>query len=139
MHLALATTLAVTGLAAACTPAPLGPEETLQRFLADVRYGQAETAFSALCGDTQTALRKRHARFDPKNSARGSPEAHMLFRELGLEVLQAPESVHVASPIGDTVTLRVTVEGSKSANVYLKRKADAWCIDLERTLEPRAS
>ena len=138
LHLAtsgLALGVFVTGIAAACRPEPLGPEQTLTRFLADVRYGKAQSAFAALCEDTQTALRDRHEQLDANGHDRSTPEGRILFRELGLEVLHAPESVNVASPIGDTVTLRVTVQRGDSANVYLERTGDRWCVDLNRTLQ----
>ena len=121
----------------ACEPRPLGPEESLSRFLSDIRYGRVEPAFAALCPDSQTLLRERHQALAPgRNDA---PEAEILFQELGLEVLHVPESLHVASPIGETVTLRVSVRGGQSANVYLKRESGHWCVDLTRTLGPERS
>ena len=130
------TGLSVMGLAVGCQPQPLSPEETLQRFLADIRYGQAQSAFLALCMDTQVALRTRHERLASGTPVRGNIENQILFRELGLEVLHAPENINIASPIGDTVTLRVTVQGGDSANVYLKRERARWCVDLNKTLQP---
>ncbi len=124
----------------ACAKTP-GPEETLERFLADLRFGQSDKAWAALSANTQKAVTERH---HARRKAAGLPAqdpkpADLLYADLKLTVLSAPESVAVASPLGDTVKLRVSVKDGASADIWMVRDGPKWRVDLERSLTATSS
>ena len=115
----------------------LGPEETLNRFLADLRFGRSEQVWASLSQGARTQLEQRHAE---RRKVAGLPEqkpdpAKILFADLGLNLLSPPESVAVAGPISDTVRLRVTVEQGNSADIYMVQEGGAWKVDLAKSLK----
>jgi hypothetical protein len=124
---------------AACRPAPDSPQSVLEGFLADLEYGRAQSAWKRLAPDSQAWLETRWLELRRAEAPDREPKAPepgaLLFDLLDLTLLQAPESVAVVSPPGDRVTLRVSVEGGRSAEVRLVRHDDRWKVDLVSTLQ----
>lgn len=137
------TLLAVgfTLLALACRPAESRPEQVLEAFLQEVSFGRAEAAWNKLSEETRNVLRERHRRL--REAAGQPPEepepAELLYGVAGLTVLNPAESVAVVSPPGDVVTLRVSVEGGRSAEVRMIRRDGSWRVDLRDLLATRTS
>lgn len=109
----------------------------MEAFLADIQYGRADSAWAALTEASRTRLLERHRALA---AAAGKPTdetpAKILFGDLGLVVQSAPESIVVASPLGNEVTLRVTVAGGKSAEIRMVREGIRWKVDLMGSLGP---
>ncbi len=116
------------------------PEEVLKAFLADLQFGRAKHAWLSLTEQTQKELLKRHHTLTKADGEKATekPET-ILFSELGLVVLAAPENIVVVSPIGNEVRLRATVKGGKSAELYLRKESGGWKIDLLKSLPPAPS
>jgi hypothetical protein len=137
------TLLAVgfTLLALGCRPAESRPEQVLEAFLQEVSFGRAEAAWNDLSKETRDALRERHRQL--RRAAGQPPEepepAELLYGVAGLTVLNPAESVAVVSPPGDVVTLRVSVEGGRSAEVRMVRRDGVWRVDLRDLLATRSS
>jgi hypothetical protein len=134
--LSLFWVIALTCAAAGCADRRPRPEEALNAFLADLQYGRAEAAWAALSESSRTKLLERHQRLA---RAAGKPSddtpAQILFGELGIVVMSAPESVVVVSPLGNEAKLRVTVAGGRSADIRMVREGPAWKVDLLGSLD----
>lgn len=128
--------VALVALVGSCANKRPKPEEALEAFLADVQYGRADSAWAALTEESRTRLLERHRALA---EAAGKPvdetPAKILFGDLGLVVQSPPESIVVASPLGNEVTLRVTVEGGRSAEIRMVREGVRWKVDLTGSLE----
>lgn len=125
-------------LAGGCRQAADQPEQALERFLAAVAAGRADEAWGALSSASKAALLARHealARAGGRDATAASP-AETLFEELDLRLLAQPESVVVVSPLGNTVTLRVTVKDGPSTEIRMVREERGWSVDLESALKP---
>jgi len=116
----------------ACQPAESRPEQVLETFLQEVSFGRADAAWSKLSQETRDALRERHRRRqEVAGEAPTEPEpAELLYDTANLTVLNPAESIAVVSPPGDVVTLRVSVEGGRSAELRMVRRDGAWKVDL---------
>jgi hypothetical protein len=128
----------------ACRKPPAEPEPTLERFLADVRLGRAEQAWSALSTQSREVLAaRRRALLEAAGKTRDGGDAddpsRSLFEALGLTALAAPESVVLVSPPGDEIRLRVAVKGGQSGEVFMVREGAEWKVDLVRSLRPEAA
>jgi hypothetical protein len=131
--------LAALGLAA-CNSRPATPEESLRRFIADVTARRADAAWAGLSARSKAELKKQADALAAasKDKSDTSP-AVLLFERSELLVLRPPESISVASPLGQEVTLRVSVKGGESANVKMVREGGEWKVDLVPSLEPRTA
>lgn len=134
---------ALLACAAACQQPPQQPEDVLEAFLTDLQFGRAEQALGHLDRKTRDDLRARwnelEAARNPKTPPAEPTASDLLYRVLDLSLLRAPESVAVVSPPGDRVTLRVSVEGGRSAEVSLVKEEDRWKVDLRDVLRPGLS
>lgn len=112
------------------------PEDALESFLREVSFGRAEAAWKRLTEESRDALVDRHrALAEAAGRTVDDPKpAEFLFSTLDLVVLSPAESIVVVSPPGDVVTLRVTVEGGRSAEVRMVQQGGAWRVDLMETL-----
>lgn len=129
-------------LALGCRPAESRPEDVLESFLQEVSFGRAEAAWRRLSERSREALVERHRALAEAAGEAVDPSpdpADVLSSTLGLTVLSPAESVVVVSPPGDVVTLRVSVEGGRSAEVRMVREDGSWRVDLVDSLEPSAS
>jgi hypothetical protein len=127
----------LSGIALGCPRDRPRPEEALEAFLADIQYGRADAAWAALSEGSRQSLIERH-----RTLATGAGEAteetpaQILFGDLNLVVMSPPESIIVASPLGNEVMLRVAVAGGKSADIRMVREGVAWKVDLTSSLHP---
>ncbi len=128
--------IALSCAAEGCADRRPKPEDTLNAFLADLQYGRAEAAWAALSESSRQKLLERHRRLA---EATGKPveetPSQILFGDLGIVVLTAPESVFVSSPLGDEVKIQVTVAGGKSHEITMVREGTAWKVDLMHSLD----
>lgn len=132
---------AVFLLLAACAPAckgtPSTPEETLREFLSDLKSRKAKEAWALLSKESQQAIIDDDAVL--AKAAGSEPEtdpARLLYERAEIVLLNEPESISVASRPGDSVLLRVAVEGGKSATVRMVREGQAWKVDLLKSVQP---
>ena len=128
-------------LAGACTPAckgtPTTPEDTLREFLTDLKSRKAKEAWAALTKESQQAIIEDDAAL--AKAAGTEPEsdpARLLYERAEIVLLNAPESISIASRPGDSVVLRVAVEGGKSASIRMVREGPAWKVDLLKSVQP---
>lgn len=129
--------LALALALAACQAEPNGPEDTLRRFLADVRGHRSQAAWAALTPQNQTALRARYEASYRRAHPDAKDPSGLLFTELGLASLAEPKSVVVVSPLNrPEVRLRVAVEGGASASFLLHRTDAGWQVELLEALQP---
>ncbi len=124
------------GVLGACAQAVESPEDVLESFLQEVSFGRLDKAAERLSRSTRDALSRRyHEMRERTGLPPKEPEpADLLSEGLDLTVLNSAESIVVVSPLGDSVTLRATVEGGASAEVFMVREDGAWRIDLLRSL-----
>jgi hypothetical protein len=122
---------------AACKSARPDPEEALRTFLTDLRNGRADAAWLALSEGSQKEINARHkALVDAGAKTKGAKPAQMLFEDLGLMMVNPPESIAVASPHGQELMLRVSVKDGRSADIRMVREGELWKVDLTGSLKP---
>lgn len=133
-----------------CNEKKQEPEDAFRRFAADVNARRADAAWAALTESSQQELERRHEAIAEASGSGSGAEAgsgsgaekkqkatpgSMLFEQLGLVVLSAPESVVIVSPPGREVLLRVTVKDGKTADVRMVREGARWKVDLMGSLK----
>lgn len=111
------------------------PDKVLNDFLINLRAGRVEVAWAALSQSSQKELTARHERLVAAGAKSPATPAAMLFDDLGLVVVNEPESIAESSPHGQDVQLRVAVKGGQSADVWMVREGDAWKVDLIRSFD----
>lgn len=120
----------------ACHAERPDPEEVLRTFLADLRNGRAEAAWRALSEESRKELEHRHEALVAAGAKKSeATPAQLLFEDLGLMMVNPPESIAVASPHGQEVMLRVAIKDGRSADVHMVREGDRWKVDLVGTLK----
>jgi hypothetical protein len=122
----------------ACAENKAQPEDVLKKFLGDVRAHRSDQAWALLSESSRKELERRHreiakAAAKSGDAAKGTLE-EMLFEDLGLMMLNPPESVAVVSPPGPEATLRVTVKDGRSAEVRMVKEGAGWKVDLVGSL-----
>jgi hypothetical protein len=124
-------------LLGACHAERPDPEEVLRTFLSDLRNGRADAAWAALSESSQKELNTRHEELVKAGAVKtDATPAQLLFEDLGLMMVNPPESIAVASPHGQEVMLRVAIKDGKSADVRMVREGDRWKVDLTGSLKP---
>lgn len=109
----------------------------MRTFLTDLRGGRADAAWLSLSQGSQLELNARHkALVDAGAKTKDAKPAQMLFEDLGLMLVNAPESIAVASPHGQELMLRVSVKDGRSADIRMVREGDQWKVDLAGSLKP---
>jgi hypothetical protein len=123
-----------------CPENKADPEEAFKKFVADVHARRSEAVWNELTASTRAELTRRHkeirASTKRDGGAEGDVAAAILFDELGLMVLNQPESIAIVSPPGQEVMLRVSVKDGRSADVKMVREDQTWKVDLLRSLSP---
>lgn len=112
------------------------PEETLTRFLNDVRTQHAQPAWRALTEENQTILKDRYLKsYLARNPTHADPSG-ILFSEFGLKSLGQPSAITVISPLGGpSVQLRVSIADHPSTDFKLYRTPEGWKVDLLAALK----
>jgi hypothetical protein len=124
-------------LTSAC-PAPRpDPEEALKTFLSDLRNGRSEAAWSSLSAASRRELERRHEALERAAGVKSDASAaQLLFEDLGLMVINPPESIAQASPQGRETTLRVSIKDGRSADVRMVLEENRWVVDLIGSMKP---
>src|SRR5262249_19152563 len=139
----LLLSLGVAIAATACPETKADPADTFRHFAADVHGHRAEAAWSGLTRATQEELLRRH--HELKMASRedaGADKAHLygeiLFDELGLLLINSPETIEQISPGARDVNLRVSAKEGTSAEFHMVLEGKTWKVDLMNSLKPAA-